>query len=53
MTMIYFAASQSGNKQTLRELRHQIPARKTAKNPLLDVVPGLDLIPLRANDTCT
>ncbi|KMT13517.1 hypothetical protein BVRB_4g082970 [Beta vulgaris subsp. vulgaris] len=37
----------SGDKQTLRELRHQILARGTVRFPPPDVVPGLNIQPLR------
>ncbi|KMT01945.1 hypothetical protein BVRB_9g209660 [Beta vulgaris subsp. vulgaris] len=47
LTLRYLTASQSGNKQTLRELRHQILARRTRRHPPADAVPGLDVLPLR------
>lgn len=47
LTMRYFAASQSGDRKTLRELRHQIPARRTIRHPPPDVVSDLDVAPLR------
>ena len=47
MTLKYFAASQSVNKQTLRELRHQILARRSRRHPPADAIPGLDVAPLR------
>ena len=37
----------SGDKQTLRELRHQILARKTVRNPPSDVVPDLNVQALK------
>ncbi|KMT05824.1 hypothetical protein BVRB_7g165980 [Beta vulgaris subsp. vulgaris] len=46
-TRLYLTASQSGDKQTLRELRHQILARRTRRHSLADAVPGLDVTPLR------
>ena len=47
LTLKYFAASQSGDKQTLKQLRHQILARRTRRHPPADAVPGLDVPPLR------
>ncbi|KMS97343.1 hypothetical protein BVRB_6g155880 [Beta vulgaris subsp. vulgaris] len=47
LTLRYLTASQSGDKQTLRELRHQILARRTRRHPPADAVPGLDVPPLR------
>ena len=47
LTLRYFATSQSGDKQTLKELRHQILARRTRRYPSADAVPGLDVPPLR------
>ncbi|XP_057247061.1 uncharacterized protein LOC130589645 [Beta vulgaris subsp. vulgaris] len=47
LTLKYLNASQSGDKQTLRELRHQILARRTRRHPPTDAVPGLDVLPLR------
>lgn len=45
--MRYSFASQSGDKQTLRLVRHQILARKIVRNPLPDTVPEVDILPLR------
>ena len=43
LTLRYLSASQSGDNQTLRVLRHQILARRSPA----DAVPGLDVAPLR------
>lgn len=37
----------SGDKQTLRDLRHKILTRRTIRHPPFDVVPGLNVAPLR------
>ncbi|KMT01732.1 hypothetical protein BVRB_9g211850 [Beta vulgaris subsp. vulgaris] len=37
----------SGDRQTLKEFTHQILARRTVRNPPPNVVPGLDIQPLR------
>ncbi|KMT04666.1 hypothetical protein BVRB_7g168490 [Beta vulgaris subsp. vulgaris] len=47
LTLKYLTARQSGDKQTLRELRHQILARRSRRHPPADAVPGLDVPPLR------
>ncbi|KMS98165.1 hypothetical protein BVRB_4g094930 [Beta vulgaris subsp. vulgaris] len=47
LTLRYLTASQSGDKKTLRELRHQILARRTRRHPPADAVPGLNVPPLR------
>ncbi|KMT08456.1 hypothetical protein BVRB_6g141330 [Beta vulgaris subsp. vulgaris] len=47
LTLRYLTASQSGDKQTLRELRHQILARRSRRHPPVDAIPGLDVTPLR------
>ncbi|KMT19594.1 hypothetical protein BVRB_1g012100 [Beta vulgaris subsp. vulgaris] len=47
LTLRYLTASQSGDKQTLRELRPLILARRTRRHPPADAVPGLDVPPLR------
>lgn len=41
------SARQSGDMQTLRELRHRILARRSVRHPPADVVPDLDVAPLR------
>ena len=46
LTLRYLTTSQSGDKQTLRELRHQILARRSRRHPPVDAVPGLDFAPL-------
>ena len=47
LTLRYLSASQSGDNQTLRMLRHQILARRSRRHPPADAVPGLDVVPLR------
>ncbi|XP_057247126.1 uncharacterized protein LOC125492532 [Beta vulgaris subsp. vulgaris] len=47
LTLRCLTASQSGDKQTLRELRYQILARRTRRHPSADAVPGLDVPPFR------
>ncbi|KMT08304.1 hypothetical protein BVRB_6g141710 [Beta vulgaris subsp. vulgaris] len=47
LTLKYLTASQSGDKQTLKELRHQILARRARRHQPTDAVPGLDVPPLR------
>ncbi|KMT17199.1 hypothetical protein BVRB_2g039020 [Beta vulgaris subsp. vulgaris] len=42
LTLKYLTARQSGDKQTLRELRHQILARRSRRHPPADAVPGDD-----------
>ena len=47
LTLRYLTASQNGDEQMLRELRHQISARRSRRHPPIDVVPSLDVAPLR------
>ena len=47
LTMRHLVASQSGDTQTVRELRHQILVRRTVRHPPSDDVLGLDVAPLR------
>lgn len=47
LTSQHLSAKMIGDRQTLRELRHQILAGRTVRNPPSDVVPGLDVQPLR------
>lgn len=43
----YMSMRMSGDRHTLRELRHQILVHRTFKDPAPDAVPGLDVQPLR------
>lgn len=47
LTMRHLATSPSGDRQTIRELRHQICARRTVRHLPPDVVPSLDVAPIR------
>ncbi|XP_057251317.1 uncharacterized protein LOC130591664 [Beta vulgaris subsp. vulgaris] len=47
LTTQFLTARMSGDNQTLKELRHQILARRTLRHPPPDAVPGLDVQPLR------
>ena len=47
LTLRYLTASQNGDEQTLSELRHQILARRSRRHLPVDVVPGLDVAPLK------
>ncbi|KMT01915.1 hypothetical protein BVRB_9g209400 [Beta vulgaris subsp. vulgaris] len=53
LTSQYLSARMSGDNQTLKELRHQILARRTLRNPPPDVVPGLDVQHLSMDETGT
>ena len=44
------SARMSGDNQKLRELGHQILARRTVRNPPPNFVPGRDVQPLREHD---
>ena len=47
LTSQFLTARMSGDNQTLKELRHQIIARRILRHPPSDAIPDLDVQPIR------